>query len=66
MLTSENVRIITSRGASCFVCDERISSGEKSLQVTFHLLVPVSKEMHPTTCAKELRDLLDLRIQEAR
>lgn len=65
MLTDANVRSIRSSGAECFVCDERIVKGEPSIEVTFKLLISVTKEMHKPRCALELSNLLGRRISES-
>lgn len=64
MLTEKNVRIVSSDGSACFVCDERMRVGEKAIEVSFKIVVTVTKHMHPVACAKKLRDILDLRIRE--
>ena len=65
-LGEENIRVVTSLGAKCFVCDGPIKEGEKSIEVSFQLFLQVRKEMHSGECADRLGDLLKQRAFEAR
>jgi hypothetical protein len=65
-LSEDNVRVVTSLGARCFVCDQSIKEGEKAIEVSFSLIIQVRKEMHPVGCADRLCDLLRKRETEAR
>lgn len=64
-LGENNVRVVTSLGAKCFVCDGQIKEGEKSIEVSFSLIIQVRKEMHPKGCPDQLCDLLKKRALEA-
>lgn len=65
-LGEDNVRVVTSLGAKCFVCDQQIKEGEKSIEVSFELIIRIRKEMHPAGCPDKLCDLLRKRAMEAR
>lgn len=64
-LGEDNVRVVTSLGAKCFVCDQRIEEGEKAIEVSFSLIIQVRKEMHAKKCPETLCDLLRKRSLEA-
>lgn len=64
MLSGENIQVVTSEGAECFVCDKGIDKGARSVQIQFKLMVKVKKEMHQA-CAVDLQGILKLKAIEA-
>jgi len=65
----ENVKVTVGNGSDCFICEQPTVKGNPVLTITVKLpafiaTITVNKDMH-LECAANLRDLINLRLEQA-
>jgi hypothetical protein len=68
-MIEENVKVVAGNGEVCFVCESEIARSSPAIEVAFNVNLVIAKkrmtELMHLNCAKRLRSILDLRIQQA-
>ncbi len=70
MSAEKSVTLGISEGAECIICEKDIQTGDRIIEVNVKIpmiITSISKrvEVH-MDCAKDLRDLIDKRLKEAK
>lgn len=65
-----NIRVVTSAGDECFVCEKRIADGDTVILVEFKvnlvLVSPAVEKQAHVDCAEKLNKIIAGRVVEAR